>query len=48
MTIYVTSDGSRYVDTAIQYKENQAKNKSTLYMKKNFDVRPATEDKEIE
>lgn len=46
MTIYVTSDGSRYVDTALCFKESQAKNKSTLYVKKNIDVRPATEDEE--
>lgn len=46
MTIYVTSDGSRYVDTALGFKESQAENKSTLYVKKNIDVRPDTEGKE--
>lgn len=43
MTIYVTRDGARYVDTALGFKEDQAENKSTLYVKKDIDVRPATE-----
>ncbi len=47
MTIYITSDDSRYIDTALGYKESQAENKSTLYIKKHFDVRPATEDEEV-
>ncbi len=42
MRIYVASDGSRYIDTAIGYTENQAKNKSALYIKKDVNVKHVT------
>jgi len=38
MTIYVTSDGTRIIDTALGYTEEQAENKSIVYMKKDIDV----------
>lgn len=46
MTIYVTSDNSRYVDSALGMKESQAENKTILYAKKDIDVRRAVPDEE--
>ena len=38
MTIYVTSDGTRILDTALGFTEEQAENKTIVYMKKDIDV----------
>lgn len=46
MTIYVASDGLRYVDSALGFEESQAENKSTVYAKKDINIKSymATEE----
>lgn len=39
MTIYVSSDGLRFVDSALGYNEEQAENKETLYSKNNINIK---------
>jgi hypothetical protein len=42
MTIYVASDGTRYVDSLLGFNENQATNRTTLYLKKDINVKNIT------